>query len=1009
VLIATSADRRLIDELSENYTPEAAAIVVQNLRNLQTDDPEAFRAFLEDLDTAYGTGSGLAADTGKALVSFSRWLTKIVPGSGIPADDMTLGLQLSRAAGSLAGTYGTLAVKGGRALAVLMMGSQAADEAVQEMAAAGIKPEDPAAPLLLTILSAVTFAGDLLPFERLTGKIGQKAFGGKEVGSFHQLLEAMPTEARAIFLGTLGQVAQDGGTAALTGAIAKTINRIVLWNQMSDAEKAEKFKGLGMWDFVLRGQTEDAKLNFIMGAAAPQAIKAMKGLSQRGDAVRKSLSRQLAAARNRKGETFSREFVEWLHRATGRPLVELFGEVAQPVPRDITYGQWQEAHRLSGDTTPLPTPEALARDTEQDFQNESIDTALDVNDAIDRANLQRHRANRPLSEPQFGGMGRTAEFHEQRYRRALKLERTTKLRQQFETDIDALRQLGAEKPELSEDIETALAVYKTLLLKGGLDVKTFTALATTIRQQIATVQNGEAHVLGLDMIATMTSNPQVMEMVTEARIAVRRRGLQTARRTHRRLRQLQPDSPSLTTLRDQATREFGALSLQDAKDVDALRRAEQAIDPKTKDPALLEQRIRLSIMRGKAEELRRDGEAFERERHEFLQQNPKRGHALDQTLAIIYDRTKNMTAAQLRRIWGWARKVMTSPPGRKFHERNFLFEAMTVVKGAGAWAVARHVKLNNGLNPEDVAAPFGHVARALAWRAHAAAITHAESLEKAIATIRQKWPEIARTLEADFELALGPRLRKGVTNPELIEKLAGALSRISQAVQKITGRPFGKGDSLLTEKPKTARDGDDAVTKDSDLVKSKGNSSDDNPNGEREKPGDHNNGQNSSPNDNLNETPAIQEKLLKVGDPKDIPGIGPTPGRGGFAEWFDNIPNKRLEDFWANEASRNRIKYLLREPGKWHEWGMVSRAVKLHALGLKAQDLWSWRTKVENLEWINPYTGLSGSHGNHGSGKFHIELGQIIDSSRSVEELESGLISLAHRWSVPNFPRIIRR
>lgn len=74
ILVATSAelDRRLIDELSENYTPEEAAIVVQNLRNLQADDPETFRAILEDLDTAYGTGSGIAADTGKALVSFSR-------------------------------------------------------------------------------------------------------------------------------------------------------------------------------------------------------------------------------------------------------------------------------------------------------------------------------------------------------------------------------------------------------------------------------------------------------------------------------------------------------------------------------------------------------------------------------------------------------------------------------------------------------------------------------------------------------------------------------------------------------------------------------------------------------------------------------------------------------------------------------------------------------------------------------------------------------------------------
>ncbi|WP_353653756.1 hypothetical protein [Labrenzia sp. R5_0] len=141
----------------------------------------------------------------------------------------------------------------------------------------------------------------------------------------------------------------------------------------------------------------------------------------------------------------------------------------------------------------------------------------------------------------------------------------------------------------------------------------------------------------------------------------------------------------------------------------------------------------------------------------------------------------------------------------------------------------------------------------------------------------------------------------------------------------------------------------------------------------------------------------------------DIPGIGPTPGKGGFSEWFNNLNTDDFVAYWSNPATRSKIQRMLREPGGFHEWAMVSRADKFHSWGFTAQDIWSFRTSTKKLNWINPQTGLPGKHGGHGSGAFHNELGQLIDNSGNVGELQSGLVSLGHRWAIPNLPTLIRR
>ena len=141
----------------------------------------------------------------------------------------------------------------------------------------------------------------------------------------------------------------------------------------------------------------------------------------------------------------------------------------------------------------------------------------------------------------------------------------------------------------------------------------------------------------------------------------------------------------------------------------------------------------------------------------------------------------------------------------------------------------------------------------------------------------------------------------------------------------------------------------------------------------------------------------------------DIPGVGPTPGRGGFSDWFDSLSADDFAAYWSNPATRTKMQRMLREPGGFHEWAMVSRADKFHNWGFSARDIWSFRTSTQNLTWINPQTGLPGRHGGHGSGAFHHELSQLIDSSNNVGELRSGLISLSHRWNIPNLPDIIGR
>lgn len=90
---------------------------------------------------------------------------------------------------------------------------------------------------------------------------------------------------------------------------------------------------------------------------------------------------------------------------------------------------------------------------------------------------------------------------------------------------------------------------------------------------------------------------------------------------------------------------------------------------------------------------------------------------------------------------------------------------------------------------------------------------------------------------------------------------------------------------------------------------------------------------------------------------------------------------------------------------------MVSRADKFFDWGISAEQIWSFRTRIDNLNWTVPDglagAGMAGRHGGLGSTTFHNELGALIDASRNMSELQAGLVNLANRWSIPNLPRVI--
>lgn len=134
-----------------------------------------------------------------------------------------------------------------------------------------------------------------------------------------------------------------------------------------------------------------------------------------------------------------------------------------------------------------------------------------------------------------------------------------------------------------------------------------------------------------------------------------------------------------------------------------------------------------------------------------------------------------------------------------------------------------------------------------------------------------------------------------------------------------------------------------------------------------------------------------------------------VPTVDGFPDWYRGLTTAEFAEVWADPYMRDFIESRLRHPGGFHEWYMVSRADRFHEWGVPVEEIWSFRSRIDRLEWIDPNTGVRGRHGADGSGTFHRELSDLIDRAGSLEELNASLVGLGHRWSIPNIPTPIRR
>jgi len=72
--------------------------------------------------------------------------------------------------------------------------------------------------------------------------------------------------------------------------------------------------------------------------------------------------------------------------------------------------------------------------------------------------------------------------------------------------------------------------------------------------------------------------------------------------------------------------------------------------------------------------------------------------------------------------------------------------------------------------------------------------------------------------------------------------------------------------------------------------------------------------------------------------------------------------------------------------------------------GVPVDEIQRFRTATKELEWTVPGTNeLGGCHGRFGSKRFHDELKNLIDNSKSLDEFNIGIIQLRDRWKIdPN-------
>lgn len=515
--------RKLLEALMPSMGHDDADQLIADLDALQQSDPEKHRRIIDGLDKL--TTSEKAIELlGEALVGGGEMLDKLAIDVGIPAEDRPMVLNLARGVGAMLPYLGNPTSMVGRALFAAMTIGQASEAAYMEMLRAGISPQDPAAPTLLKIGTAISIVTNVIPFERLTAKLGGTMKGGHITG-LTDLLGRMPPDKRVRFLSVTGVMIRDGAISTLTGFLELTLARLVNWHVSGGPEN---YKG-DVWDFVLEGQTDDAEMNAIMGAFAPQMMKVAGGAAKY---IRQKKNLKIlwsGARRNFHRKPLSREFFQFLSRVTGQPVVKLMRSVGQIPGPDIIRDKVLSIRQQRGDRIPLTDDPELARKTEARFQDMSIRDALDLDHQAQGAG-RMYDLGETVVNPENarvmppGSVGIADSAYASWQDGALLYQHTNPLRRQFDADQQALEELSGSHPRVAEDADTMQEFNYLLERDGEVSVREYTRFADAVRQQAERVRSGEAEAFDLNRIVEETGSPAIADMVAKARRTVRGAG-----------------------------------------------------------------------------------------------------------------------------------------------------------------------------------------------------------------------------------------------------------------------------------------------------------------------------------------------------------------------------------------------------------------------------------------------------------------------------------------------------
>ena len=110
---------------------------------------------------------------------------------------------------------------------------------------------------------------------------------------------------------------------------------------------------------------------------------------------------------------------------------------------------------------------------------------------------------------------------------------------------------------------------------------------------------------------------------------------------------------------------------------------------------------------------------------------------------------------------------------------------------------------------------------------------------------------------------------------------------------------------------------------------------------------------------------------------KDIPSVR----NGEFNKFFNSLTSEELDAIWKDPKLRETIEARLRQPGRLHEWHLVSRTPQFKKWNVTAEQIKDLRSLTKDVKFVNP----KGVHGGKGSTTAHNELLKIIDSSTDYD------------------------